>query len=525
MASETDFNQHINTLRFSPQNQNKTEQNDTRLPHSIELEQELIGALLRDNQLLEHINDKLRPDHFYLPLHQLIYATALRLIHEGSYARAETMRYLLEAEPVFQAQDGARYVNELVVNVVTDMNIASHALTLLDLAKKRILLREMSNTSSAIYSEPEKNSEWHIRSLEAITYNISENHAGSSNPEELDFFVAQSMEIINNIKKGNNTSGTSSGFRNIDQYTGGFHRSDLIILAARPSMGKTALASNIAVKAAEHNLTQYENDLKTIQEQNQSENPQEPKKGTILIFSLEMSGEQLATRILCEKASVEPEDIRKNKISNHDFKALSESQAHIQKLPIFIDDSSDISVEHIRQRARRIKRQYPISMIVIDYLQLLHGSSSSRKYDNRVNEITDISRGLKNLAKEMNIPIIALSQLNRRVEERDNAYPQLSDLRDSGSIEQDADVVLFLYREAYYHQKNKPTQKENETDTKFKNREHAHEEKALAIKNQARLIVAKNRHGKTGTVELGFEGRHARFYDVVPEDPNRPPSS
>ncbi|HEU0118259.1 MAG TPA: replicative DNA helicase, partial [Alphaproteobacteria bacterium] len=314
---------------------------------------------------------------------------------------------------------------------------------------------------------------------------------------KLEKALVQSIKMAEEAhKRDSHVTGVTTGLRDLDRKLGGFQKSDLIILAGRPSMGKTALATNIAFNAA-HAWAQTDG-----------------KEGAgVAFFSLEMSSEQLATRLLGEHSSVPSDKIRRGEIKSEDFSKFLEATKVLSRAPLFIDDTPALSVAGLRTRARRLKRTQPhLGAIVIDYLQLLHGSSS--KGDNRVQEVSEITRGLKALAKELDIPVIALSQLSRAVEMREDKRPQLADLRESGSIEQDADVVMFVYREEYYHTRSEPTRRADETEDKFNSRHQRWQERGEEIRSIAEVLIAKQRHGPIGTVELHFEGVYTRFSDL-----------
>lgn len=475
--------------------------NSPKTTYSVEVEQELLGAILKDNSLLEKVSEFLRPEHFYLPINQLIYSYIVKFIFEGLIASPATLKYMLEAETIFQESNGENYLQELITNVVTTINVSYHGKEIFNLSRRRALIKELGERAVQAQNEISEPIDNIIHSLEATLDHISDKGIVNSQPEKISIISHKTVENIKEIINQDRVNGISSGFIGIDANLGGLHNSDLIILAGRPGMGKSAIATNIATKAANKIRLAHNKDR------------EKHKNNHIVIFSLEMSGEELAMRILCENAGFSPSKIRKGyNVGNKELEQIKEANEFISELPIIIDDSPYMSISQIRQRTRKIKNNYGLAMIIIDYLQLLNADRKSNNSDNRVYEISEISRGLKNLAKEMNVPVIALSQLNRKSEDRENPIPKLSDLRDSGSIEQDADIVMFIYREEYYLKKG-IKRRENESDKAFKSREEKREKRLAEVENNAELIVSKNRHGALTTIPLYFEDALTRFSD------------
>lgn len=461
---------------------------DFQALHSIEAEQSLIGALLLNNKSFEYISEFLKPEHFSNALHKLIYEAIFRLIERSQVADPITLKPLLDNEPELKEAGGVNYLIDLATNVSSTVSIKDYALMIHDFYLRRNLscigdtiIREAHDTNSE-NSAMEK-----IESAEKNLYDLASKGDISKGAISFKAALTEAVKMAEiAYKRESSVVGVTSGLIDVDRWLGGMHPSDLLILAGRPSMGKTALATNIAFNAAKANL-------------------ENPKDGAnIAFFSLEMSSEQLATRILSMQAQISSDKIRRGEIRAEDFPNIVSASRLIENIGMFIDDTPAISITALRNRARRLKRQHNIGMIVVDYLQLLEGNGKGgRGGENRVQEISDISRGLKAIAKELNIPVLALSQLSRAVEQRDDKRPQLADLRESGSIEQDADVVMFVYRDEYYEARKEPpigTDKHLEW-----------QQRMAKVMNQAELIIAKQRHGPVGTVKLFFDGRFTKF--------------
>ena len=467
-------------------------------PQNIEAEQALLGALLVNNRLYEKVAEFLKADHFAVPTHGRIYTAISTQIERGQLASAVTLKPFFAADEGLTEVGGGEYLASLETNVVALAGAADYGRAIYE----DYLRRELIDVGTEIITDatsPDLDvpANKMIESAEKRLFDLAS--TGVAGGGFLDFSVAlgQAIETAESaFQRDSGISGITSGYRDLDKRLGGLHPSDLLILAARPSMGKTALATNIAFKAAQLYLRSHGKE-----------------GGRVAFFSLEMSAEQLALRILSEQAEIPSEDIRRGQLKQRDFaKFLSLSQ-ELQRLPLYIDETPGISVMGMRTRARRLHRTKGLDLIVIDYLQLMAGSASKRNESNRVLEVSEITRGLKMLAKELKVPIIALSQLSRKVEDRDDKKPQLADLRESGSIEQDADVVMFIYREEYYL-RNEPGRHSNESDDRFNERYTAWQQRLEKVYNIADVIIAKQRHGPVGTVQLFFDGKFTRFADL-----------
>ncbi|MFA7440258.1 MAG: replicative DNA helicase [Sphingomonadaceae bacterium] len=468
------------------------------LPYNIEAEKVLLGALLIENRLVEDVMQMLREEHFYEPLHGRIYAQVRRLADANMLANPVTLRPLFEKDAALAEAGGVEYLLKLAENPSVLLGARDCAAQIYDLA----LLRELVTVGKDLITAATDTSQEvaplkQIEAAEEALYRVAETGEVSGATLAFATAAAQAVDMAARaMKTGGHLSGLTTGLTGLNSKMGGLHNSDLIILAGRPAMGKTALATNIAFSTA-FRARMDERDGIT------------PSTGApVAFFSLEMSADQLANRILAEQAQISSESLRMGKINQAEFNELARAAENLHDLPLYIDDTPALSIAALRTRARRLKRQKKIGMIVVDYLQLLQGSV--RGSDNRVNEISEITRGLKTLAKELDLPVIALSQLSRQVENREDKRPQLSDLRESGSIEQDADIVLFVFREEYYHETKKP---EDGSD-KFQD----WLQKAERIRGRAEVIVAKQRHGSTGIVPMMFHREFTRFSDPAEGD-------
>ncbi|HET9148859.1 MAG TPA: replicative DNA helicase [Alphaproteobacteria bacterium] len=469
------------------------------LPHNLEAEQRLLGAVLVNNLALTKVADFLRGEHFYEPLHGRIYDACVRLIERGQIANPVTLKNLFEADAAMADLGGAQYLARLAGSAVTVAFADHYGKIVFDLHLRRQLIRIGEEVmAEAVSHTVEKDANAQIEVAEQKLFDLATTGEveGGFRPFNAVLTSAVSMAEAAHKREGQ-IAGAPTGFTDLDKLLGGMQASDLIILAGRPSMGKTALATNIAFNAARR--ARFEND---------GAGRRKVVDGAVVgIFSLEMSAEQLALRILAEVANVDSDKIRKGELSNDDFAKVVKANQEIAALPFYIDDTPALSISALRTRARRLQRIHGLSMVVVDYLQLLRGGQS---VENRVQEISDITRGLKALAKELDVPVLALSQLSRAVEQREDKRPQLSDLRESGSIEQDADVVMFIYRAEYYLQRQEP---EPGTD-----KHHEWQEKMERVHSLAEVIIGKQRHGPTGTVTLRFEGSRTKFDDYIPDN-------
>ncbi len=467
-------------------------------PHNLEAEQALLGAVLVNNEALDRVSGFLTPGHFYDPLHARIYETLAVLIHAGKTATPITVKSFFENTDPIDAQTSVpQYLGRLAANATTIINAAEYGRTIYDLSTRRTLIvigEDMVNTAyDSTVDQPPKGQ---IEDAEGRLYSLAEQNKYGQGFESFQSALTTAITMANSaFQRSGHLSGASTGLSDLDHKLGGLQRSDLIILAGRPSMGKTALATNIAYNVAKAYRSEQDADgsTKTID------------GGIVGFFSLEMSSEQLATRILAEQAEISSEKIRRGMIDEPEFRKLSEVAAEMSRIPLFIDQTGGITVAQLAARARKLKRQHGLDLLVVDYLQLLSGSK--RGNENRVQEITEITTGLKALAKELTVPIIALSQLSRQVENREDKRPQLSDLRESGSIEQDADVVMFVFREEYYVERTKPAEGTPEFSDWMS--------KMSQVSGKAEVIIGKQRHGPVGTVELSFEGQFTRFSNLA----------
>jgi len=467
----------------------ENEKNLRIVPMNIEAEQALLAALLTSNSVYERISDFLRPEQFYDDINGKIFEAIAKLLENNQLADPLTLKNYFLQKDEMELIGGDRYLIELAKNSTILSNTTEYGKLIYDLYQRREILKisdEITNEANSF--DLEINASQIIEKAEVKLYNLS-----STGEIGQDFkkFSTSLVEAINSAesayKREGQLSGIATGFTDLDQLLGGFHKTDLIILAGRPSMGKTALATNIAFKMV---------NTKSIDDEN--------KKNIVGFFSLEMSSEQLATRILAEDSSISSEKIRRGQLNSNDFQKIVKSSQTLGDLSLYIDDSPNLSISALRTRARRLKRKYGLNAIVIDYLQLIRPSLS--RPDNRVLEIAEMTRNLKSLAKELNIPVLCLSQLSRQVEQRDDKRPQLSDLRESGAIEQDADVVMFIYREEYYIERKEPSPG-TEDYQKW-------QEKMAKIHNVAEVLVAKQRHGPIGKVTLHFEGSITKFSNL-----------
>jgi replicative DNA helicase len=480
------------------------------LPQNVEAEAALLGALMIDNRLAEDIQLKLRPEHFFDPLHGRIYEQILRLLDKNMIASPVTLRPLFDADEEMKERGGPAYLAVLTGSNAAIIGARDFAEQVYDLALLRALVgvgREMVERALDTSDEVEPKAQ--IEEAESALYRVAEEGGGESSVKSFAQAATLAVKMAEKaLNAGGGLSGITSGLESLNAKTGGLHHSDLVILAGRPGMGKSSLATNIGFAAASRYLSDMEDGIE----------PEKSAGAAVAFFSLEMSADQLATRMLAEQSRISSEVLRMGKITQEEFRSLARASAQFQNLPFYIDDTPGLTIAAIRTRARRLKRQKGIGLIIVDYLQLLQGAGRSNN-DNRVQEISEISRGLKTLAKELNVPVLALSQLSRAVEQRENKRPQLADLRESGSIEQDADIVMFIYREEYYLAFQKPTETTDGDDPKDVAAFQKWQEDMAKKYGLAELIIAKQRHGSTGTLDLHFEARFTRFSDRA--DQNR----
>ena len=459
--------------------------NLNELPNNIEAEQSVIGSILISNEIFDDINTIIKSNNFYDPMHRRVFDAIEKLIYSGMLANPITLKNY------FDKDEDRINIPEYLVKITKFSSSTRQAIEYAKLNYDLYVKRELIKISESIIdtaklNDLDNNGQKIIETSEKALYDLAEKGSFNSSLVKFDSALKMTIEMASSAYKNDEgIVGVPTGLRDLDDKLGGLHNSDLVIIAGRPSMGKTALATNIAFNAA-----------KKLQD--------DGKKSCIAFFSLEMSSEQLSTRILAEQSRIKSNDIRRGRISEEEFDKFIETSKNISELPLFIDETPAISIAALSNRARRIKRIYGLDMIVVDYIQLMTASNS--KKDGRVQEISEITQGLKALAKELSIPVLALSQLSRAVEQRDNNKPQLADLRESGSIEQDADVVMFVYREAYYLERKEP---------RPATVEYAEwQAKMSEVSNLAEIIVGKQRHGPTGNVFLEFEAMFTKFKDI-----------
>ncbi|GAA0590918.1 replicative DNA helicase [Paenochrobactrum glaciei] len=468
-------------------------------PNNIEAEQALLGAILINNDAFYRVSDFLKPTHFHEPLHKRIYEITSDLIRVGKMANPVTMKTFLPAEEKVGDLTVFQYVLRLAAEAVTVINAEDYGRAIYDLATRRSLINIGEEMVNVAYDAPvDMAPQSQIEDAERRLFELAETGRYDGGFQAFKDAVTTAVDMANQaFMRDGHLSGVSTGIQSLDAKMGGLQPSDLIILAGRPGMGKTSLATNIAFNIANayEGEQQADGSIKAL------------NGGVVGFFSLEMSAEQLATRIISEQTEVSSSKIRRGDITETDFEKLVACSQVMQKIPLYIDQTGGISIAQLAARARRLKRQRGLDVLVIDYVQLMTGSSKASA-QNRVQEITEITTGLKALGKELNVPIIALSQLSRQVESRDDKRPQLSDLRESGSIEQDADVVLFVFREEYYVKNLEPR---DEFDPKYDEWKMQFEK----VKGTADVIIAKQRHGPTGTVKLAFQSEFTRFADLA----------
>lgn len=481
---------------------------EARMPRNVEAEAAFLGALLIDNRIEEDLPVRLEPEHFFEPLHGRIFNQFRVLRERNMVVTPVTLKPFFENDETMKALGGTGYLAQLTGSGAGLIGAKDMATQIYDLS----LLRELISVGRGLVDRAMDTSEsvdpkGQIEEAESALYKVA---GGESEMGSVKSFGQATMEVIKNaeraLQSGGHFSGVTTGLTALNAKTGGLQRSDLLILAGRPGMGKTALATNIAFNAAQRWRRDEEDGVA----------PDKNMGAKTVFFSLEMSADQLATRIMVEQSGISAHALRMGKINREEFQNLSRASQDLQTLPLYIDDTPGLTIAGLRTRARRLQRRHGIGFVIVDYLQLLQGSGKGG--DNRVQEISEISRGLKTLAKELNVPVLALSQLSRAVEQRDDKHPQLSDLRESGSIEQDADIVLFVFREEYYVLGKEPKRpRDNDSQEVYDAHKRWEMEELAPVANRAEVIVAKQRHGSTGTVELKFEASVTRFSDLADE--------
>ena len=470
------------------------------IPHNIEAEQALLGAVLFDNGAYERLNDQLQARHFYEPFHARLFAAIESHVRKGQLAEPIVLAEQFKRDPAFEELGGLRYLADLVDRAPPAANARDFGRLVYELSLRRELIRIGGDISAgAAQSDPEHPAREQIESAEQQLYSLAETGAVSSGLTPFSDALRGAVEMAAEaFGRDGGLAGVSTGLIDLDQRLGGMHPSDLIILAARPSLGKTALATNVAFNVAKNYAWEPQPDgtRKTV------------NGGVVAFFSLEMSAEQLAMRLLADVSGVSSDRLRKGEIDASEFGRVRDAAIDIQSAPLYIDATGGLSISKLAARARRLKRQVGLDLIVVDYLQLVTAGEGSRT-DNRVQEVSMITQGLKALAKELSTPVVALSQLSRQVESREDKRPQLSDLRESGSIEQDADVVMFIYRESYYKSRTEPREGSPE--------HLAWQEDMDRIRNLAEVIIGKQRHGPIGTVKLHFNEDLTKFSNLARE--------
>jgi replicative DNA helicase len=478
-------------------------------PHNTDAEQALLGALLISNSAYARVSEFLQPEHFGYAVHGRIFEAIGKLIERGQIADRITLKNKFDQDGALTEIGGAQYLNQLANSAVTIINAEDYGRTIYDLHLRRELITLGEDVvNDAFRQDLEDPAREQIERAEKRLFDLAT--AGQTEGGFRPFVAALTNAITNAeaaFKKSGKTVGVATGFVDLDQKLGGLHPSDLVILAGRPSMGKTALATNIAFNATKLYRAARSDDGRTIVEDG----------AVVGFFSLEMSAEQLATRILAEESGVSSDRIRRGDVRHEDFDKFVRASQQLAALPLFIDDTPALTVSALRTRSRRLMRQQGLGLIVVDYLQLLRPSNQVRVIENRVQEVSDITRGLKALAKELNVPVLALSQLSRAVEQREDKRPMLADLRESGSIEQDADVVMFIFREEYYKSRE-PIRGSDEAEDKFNKRYQEWKDQLAKVYGIGEIIVAKQRHGPTGTVKLRFDAQTTKFEDLAALD-------
>ncbi|HEY5299352.1 MAG TPA: replicative DNA helicase [Acetobacteraceae bacterium] len=473
-------------------------------PSNLQAEQALLGALLANNKSYERVAEFLTQDHFADPIHGRVYQAISRRIEAGQLADAVTLKAEFEHSGVLDEVGGTGYLAQLLTAMVGIINAGEYGRTIYDAWIRRELI-DVGETvvNNAFGADPELDGTSQIEAAEQRLFDLATE--GGGNGGMIPFERALTEAILGAERafhRKGGVSGLTTGLRDIDVRTGGLHPSDLLILAGRPGMGKTALATKIAFGAA-----------KALLAEARERDPNAMPKTCVAMFSLEMSAEQLATRLLSEEARISGDRIRRGDIGQKDFDRFVAVSREISGLPIQIDDTPAITMSALRTRCRRLKRTKGLALVVVDYLQLMRPSAGTRP-ENRVLEISQITQGLKAIAKELAVPVLALSQLSRAVEGREDKRPQLADLRESGTIEQDADCVMFIYRDDYYLKQREPKQMAFDSEDKFQTQMEKWKRDMEQVHNKAELIMAKQRHGPTGKIDLFFEAEFTRFADL-----------
>ena len=493
-------------MSFELVNSNQKIINNQDIFSNNEAELALISCILWDNRNYEKVSDFLNENHFVDETNKIIFTTIKNLLDKNILVSPITLKnYLPEDKNNLNKVD---FLNQLKDSAPSTQNTFTYAKIIYDLYVKRNLVGIAHNIIQETNTNNNSIVENLIENAENDLYNLSQ--TGNSDRSFINFGNALqgAVDIISEAyKREGKISGVPTGLKDLDKKLGGLHKSDLIIIAGRPSMGKTALGTNIAFNCA----------IKYLEEKDEFQNKKIVDGGKVAFFSLEMSSEQLATRILAEQTKISGDKMRKAELSKQDFNKIAKTSSELENLNLIIDDNPVLTIPTLRARARRLKRLHDINLIIIDYLQLMSSSSISRN-DGRVQEISEITRGLKSIAKELNIPVVALSQLSRQVEQREDKRPQLSDLRESGTIEQDSDVVMFIYRESYYLERLEPIRKSEEDDMKYNERVSRWQQLTNENYNKAEIIIAKQRHGPIGSIKMHFDANYTKFSDLTSKD-------
>ena len=473
-------------------------------PSNDRAEMALLGALLANNKAYERVSEFLSPDHFSDPVHGRIYQAIVRRVEQGQLADAVTLKAEFEHSGLLDEVGGTQYLADLLTSMVGIINAGEYGRVVYDTWLRRQLI-EVGEVivNDAFGAEPELDGKQQIEKAESELFRLATQGGADGGFVSFERALTEAIQGAERaFLRSGHVSGLSTGLRDLDKKTGGLHPSDLMILAGRPGMGKTALATKIAFGAA-----------RALMQDAQQANPEAVAKGSVAVFSLEMSAEQLATRLLAEESRVSGDRIRRGEIGQRDFDRFVQVSRELQSLPLHIDDTPAITLSAMRTRCRRLKRTKGLSLVVVDYLQLMRPSVGT-KPESRVLEISQITQGLKAIAKELAVPVLALSQLSRAVESREDKRPQLSDLRESGTIEQDADMVLFVYRDEYYLQQRAPKQMNFDSEDKYQDALEKWQRDMEQVHNMAEVLIEKQRHGPTGGIRLLFEGEFTRFADL-----------
>lgn len=488
-------------------------------PQNVEAEQALLGAILIDNAGFDRVSTFLEPDHFHVPVHGRIFEAARSLIARGRVADPLTLKSYFEAENALADVGGAHYLARLAASAVSLVHTEDYGRAIRDLSTRRGLVRIGEETTEAAYdARVEEPASALVEQAEARLYELAETGRSEGGFRALSDVMTEAVAIAESAyKRDGRLAGIATGLADLDDAVGGLAPSDLVILAGRPSMGKTALAASIALRAASRHRTDPGEDGEdsAMAAPRGGAAPRAVDGAVVGFFSLEMSGEQLATRILAARAGLRADEIRRGQLSDEQFARLVDAARALAAAPLFIDDTPALTVPALRARARRLKRKHGLSLVVVDYLQLMR---PSRGHDSRVLEIGEITQGLKAIAKDLDLPVLALSQLSRAVEQREDKRPMLSDLRESGTIEQDSDIVMFIFRESYYLERSEPQPRGDEAADRFDARHARWVERCEEQHGRAEVIVAKHRHGPIKTVALRFEAETVSFDDLADAD-------